>query len=594
METSSSGGVGRRALLASTATAAAGLSGCLQRFRSVQGRDRPEQVSLEVVAPPADEDAVATKIGRTLDKHLSAAGIDTELALLPRTELRRQVLIEDEYDLFVSSYSQAEEPDALRSMLHSSFSNESGWQNPFNFTNLDIDELLMAQRSTTGTERTGLVTELQREVAKQQPFTVVAVPDEIRAVQSQQATGWNRYRLDSPLNLVALETSDRGVDRVGVVATDDRMTYNLNPLAIEYRNDGVFTGLIYDQLCRRYDGAIRPWLAREWTVDRDGDDSVITVHIRPDLTWHDGAPLTADDVAFTFEFLADTSLDQFEASVPAPRFRGRTSLVDGVEVLDSERVRLSFPATATEVATRALTLPVLPRHIWADKSRAAEIAGLDTGNGVTEALIWSNLSPVGSGPFTVDSRIEGEQLVLRRFDDHFLARESQDSLDQFDQTLIGGPSYEELSVRVVRSDEAAVDLLTTADVDAVVSSLDSGAVPIIGRQPGTELLVDTAREFYLVGYNAARHPLGNPHFRRFVASLLDKEYIVEQLFDGYATPAASPLAGTNWLAPSLRWDERDPEIPFAGTDGELDVEQARNSLREAGFEYSKTGTLLQQ
>lgn len=59
-----------------------------------------------------------------------------------------------------------------------------------------------------------------------------------------------------------------------------------------------------------------------------------------------------------------------------------------------------------------------------------------------------------------------------------------------------------------------------------------------------------------------------------------------------AAPAASPLAGTGWTAPSLRWEMEDPSVPFFGSDGELDVVAAREAFRAAGYNYDDQGNLL--
>jgi len=103
--------------------------------------------------------------------------------------------------------------------------------------------------------------------------------------------------------------------------------------------------------------------------------------------------------------------------------------------------------------------------------------------------------------------------------------------------------------------------------------------------------------FYHVGYNARRAPLSNPRFRAVLASLLDKETLVDEAFSGYAEPAASPLAAASeWVPEDLRWDDRetDPVYPFVGESGSVDVERARDRLRDAGYRFDDEGRLLSQ
>jgi peptide/nickel transport system substrate-binding protein len=80
--------------------------------------------------------------------------------------------------------------------------------------------------------------------------------------------------------------------------------------------------------------------------------------------------------------------------------------------------------------------------------------------------------------------------------------------------------------------------------------------------------------------------------RRAIARRFDKEYLVDSVFDGHADPLTTPMVGDKWVPPSLRWDGSDPEVPFAGTGGELDVEQARQYFEDAGLQYTDEGRLV--
>jgi peptide/nickel transport system substrate-binding protein len=64
------------------------------------------------------------------------------------------------------------------------------------------------------------------------------------------------------------------------------------------------------------------------------------------------------------------------------------------------------------------------------------------------------------------------------------------------------------------------------------------------------------------------------------------------VFEGYARPAVSLLAGTDWLPGDLRWNDHDPVTPFLGSAGELDVDRARAAFRDAGYRY-EGGTLVE-
>lgn len=573
----------RRSILAGLAgTASVASAGCVQQVRSIANRTPSEQVSLEVKTVPADVDPRAVKIARRVTNHLQTVGVDAQVRLMDEQELLRDVLINNEFDMYVARHPTYDDPDFLLSLLHSQFVEKSGWQNPFGFTNLDVDELLETQRQTRGTERDGQLAELQRTVVQQQPFAVVAFPDDLWAVSSENYTGWDRFGLGRSLNYLALDSTSDDPKRLETVVTDDRVTANLNPIASEFRNRGTFTGLLYDPLGRRYgDGSgVGPWLAADWNWQDEGDGSpTATVRLREGENWHDGRPITAADVVFTYEFFADTSLGEKESAVPAPRFGGPISLVEAVERIDDRTVEFEFVPSDPAVAVRAFTVPIFPEHEWKSKSSSADVAGIAVGDRTTEALVWDNPEPIGSGPLRFEEKTVGERLVLSRFEDHFLHTDAEAERPPF------GVAFPELVVRVVPSADAALNFLEAGRADATSSAIEPRLAPTVARRDDFDLISKPSRSFYHLGFNVQRSPLGNPRFRQNVARLIDKEAIVAEAFDGYAVPAASPLAVTEWSSPDLAWDDGDPVLPFFGTDGQLDAEQAREAFNEAGYQY---------
>lgn len=589
--------VPRRAVLAGIA---GGLSsGCLQRARSVANRRSPQQVSLSIKTVPADTNGTATEIARLLSTRLEAVGVDVEMNVLAADELYREVLINHDFDIYVAQASNLTDPDFLRPLLHSTFTGEAGWQNPFGYSNLTMDELLERQRRSSGPIRRETVFDILRQITRQQPFSVLAVPEHITAVRPDRFTGWWEFDPTEPMSYLTLKAATEE-DVLRVTTTDSRITRNFNPLAVEFRNHEAFTDLLYDPLVRAYRGQLYPWLAADWTWDTQRETKA-TVQLREELTWHDGSQLTADDVAFTYRFLADTTLGEGDRAVPAPRFRGRISLLDDIERVDAETVRFSFGDTTPEVAQRAFTVPILPVTEWKPRATTVEVAGVDINDGITEALVWPNHEPIGSGPFQLDRRVPEETLVLQRFDDHFLSSVSDEadgsspsnSLDGADGRFVTGAPFETINVRVTSSDETSIELIAAGEADATTTSIGPSSVPRVGRAETLQLQVTPTASFYHLGYNVREEPLGNPRFRRAIASLLDKGQLQQEIFGGYGRPAVAPLAGTKWLPSDLRWNGQDPEVPFAGTDGELDVATARDLFREAGYQYAEDGRLLE-
>lgn len=596
----------RRRLLAAigggslTATA-----GCARRVRSLVTRDAPKQVSLKIKTVPADDDPRATRIARYLAEKLDAVGIAAEITPMSHQTLYRDVLLNQEFDLYVGQFFEPPNPDFLRPLFHSRFAAEPGWQNPFGYANLDVDELLDRQRHEEGKRRRQTLTQVQRSVARDQPLSVIVFPDEIRAVSAGSHGNWKNHNIHSPLGYLGIGRSDTveqgttsnssdgmsGQTAMRMTLTDSRPTENLNPLAPEFRADGTIVNLLYDPLGRWVNGEIQPWMAASWNWTRPPttDGPKVTVRLREDLTWHDGTPITAEDVAFTYRFLPDTSLGRLDSPIPAPRFRGASSLVTDVEIVDDTSVRLTLDASTRAVAARCLTVPILPAHIWEEKTAQATVAGVDINGAVTQALVWPNVTPVGSGPLQFKQRSARESLTFSRNDEHFLTR---DTLAEHLSPYAGGFALDQLSFIVTPSSDASVELIQAGEADATASGVMPDAVPKIGRSANIDLRVNQPQSFYHLGYNVRQEPLSSPRFRRAVSQLLDKAYLTNEIFMGYSEPAASPLARHDALASALAWTGEDPELPFPGKNGTLDIARARKAFREAGYRYSEDGKLL--
>ncbi|MBV7337818.1 peptide ABC transporter substrate-binding protein [Chloroflexi bacterium TSY] len=125
-------------------------------------------------------------------------------------------------------------------------------------------------------------------------------------------------------------------------------------------------------------GRVVPDLAESWTVT---DNVIYTFHLKPDLFWHDGQPITIDDVIFTISVLQDPDV----YSLPSLASLWRAI---GVEKIDDLRVRFTLSEPFTPFLDYT-AIGLLPRHVWGN-TPAAELA-----NGSLDAI------PVSNGPLRV-------------------------------------------------------------------------------------------------------------------------------------------------------------------------------------------------
>ena len=609
----------RRRLLRSLAAGGTLAStGCMRRLRTATGWESVTPVSLGIQTLPADADPYALRVAQSVAGWFRAAGIRTTVTPVAPEELYRRVLLRNDFDAFVGRIpARLRSGDGLYGLLHSRFGSEPGWQNPFGYANLDVDDGLSRQRTATDDARVEALAAVQRGVARTQPFAMVGFPDAIRAVRRDRFDGWHHRDYDSPLGYLSLdeppdelarETGAATADATPTAAddatlrtviTDRRPTENLNPLAAEFRWSPALTGLLYDRLgYESRAGRIEPWLADGWEFETAGGRPRARVRLREGVDWHDGEPVTAADVAFTYALLADVTLGRSgdadtetdsDAPVAAPRFRGRSSLVADAEAVDRRTVAVRFVECSPAVATRAFAVPVLPEHVWRGRAGPASVGGVAFG-GASEVLVTNNVPPVGSGPFAFERNVPGDRLVLERFDDHFLADAAPAELPG---DVDGPPPYERVDVTVVGADETAVSVVAGGGADVTGTAVGAATIPRIGRSEGVDLVVGRSPSPYVVGYNARRPPLTNPRFRNTLGHLIDRQALVEGVFDGYAWPAASPLAGTGLVPPDLVFGDDHPVTPFLGSEGTVDAAAARARFRDAGYEYDD-GTLVER
>lgn len=599
-------GVSRRSFLAAGATGAAiTTSGCINRVRSVVDQNGDDQLSLSITTVPADSDRQNIRIARRLEANLKKVGIDVSLDMRSQSELLKSVLLDHDFDIYVGLHPASYDPDFLYEALYSRYADESGWQNPFGYSAIYFDTLLENQRHADGDERRRHVQSLLTGLAQEKPFEPICHPDEVRVASTDQFDGWTDRQavLASRHGYLGLESTDE-TDQLHALVTDGRLTRNLNPLSATFRERDTIIDLLYDSLLTEHEGSLHPWLAESVTfadasADSDGkgdngdeDDPSLTatVTLREGCQFHDGEPVTAEDVAFTYRFIKDTSWTLARMPSPAPRYRSQADTIDEITVGDDEYQLTMSIAGGRAAAERALTVPILPKHVWSDRvNRHADDETFTPKQGQWSAVTTSNIPPVGSGPFEFDSRSEDEHLTLQRFDEHFTLREDLTLADPIAD--MSEPTVAELRFEVDPGSPSAIGRVADGSADLTASTLDAYSLGAIPDSESVERLETRSQLFYHIGFNVRNEPFSNPHFRRAITQLLDKEAIAEEVFRGNATPAATPLTG-EWVPDALEWDGEDPVTPFTGSDGVLNTDVAKLAFERAGFRHDDNGRLL--
>jgi peptide/nickel transport system substrate-binding protein len=227
--------------------------------------------------------------------------------------------------------------------------------------------------------------------------------------------------------------------RVGWPGSPDTLNPGTGLLAESY----TIYDLVYDTLYDlQFDGTFRLGAADSVEVSEDG--KVYTFKIHEGITFHDGQPLTAADVAF--------SLNLYKAHEDFPYLNFYTLAFETIEAPDESTVVLTLNEAIPNLESQLLALYILPAHIW---------SGFAEGNAAAE---FENLAMIGSGPFKMQEYQQNEFVHLVANPDHFQSP----------------PQIDEVIFQSFGNEDALVQALQTGQVD-MITEMPNTAVPTLNR-----------------------------------------------------------------------------------------------------------------
>ena len=344
--------------------------------------------------------------------------------------------------------------------------------------------------------------------------------------------------LSAPLPAAAASTPpDPLTYRIGTTEECD----GVNPFASSSPVSRECLRLGYDFLTW-YDADYRPVpdIAESWVVSSDG--TTWTFRVREGMSWHDGVPLTAHDVAFTYGLILETREPAYSHYLAG--VKSVTAPDDRTVVIVTRRPRADLLGIA---------VPILPEHVWKDVDPDA----LD---------VAENRPFVGSGPFRVEEVQSGRVRLVAN--------------DAYPDALGGRPALDVLDFVVERDPDALVAAYRAGSLDAIAGYPPAYAA-VLDDAPGTTTVAAPALGLHELAFNcwSSRRSGGNPllldpSVRRAVHWAIDKEKLVATATAGLAVP------GTSLLSPAQlgwRW-----EVPEAGQ-YRYDPLRAKRILEDAGY-----------
>lgn len=306
----------------------------------------------------------------------------------------------------------------------------------------------------------------------------------------------------------------------------------LNPLLDRYNQaDRDIDRLMYGSLIRfNSRGEPVAELAESFAISADA--TLYNLTLREDVLWHDGEPVTADDVIFTFSKFQEGGL---------PGADDLESLWREVEIvkLDDKNVQFQLPESYAAFLDY-LTVGLLPDHLLRGVS-AAELADHPF-----------NREPVGSGPFQFESFLLAED-----------GQVSGVSLTAFEQYAPGRPFLERIEFRFFADSQSALQAFRDGTVDGI-GNVTNEILEAVLAEPGLNLFSARApltATVFLNNRSTDKPFLAQKEFRQALLLAVNREQLISSVLDGQGLPAASPILPGNWAhVDGLNPLPYDPEL----------------------------------
>jgi peptide/nickel transport system substrate-binding protein len=288
----------------------------------------------------------------------------------------------------------------------------------------------------------------------------------------------------------------------------------LNPLTFRSERSHWYDMLVYDTLLSTGDDLeLIPWLASNWTVSSDG--LTITFDIREGVTWHDGNPLTAEDVAFTFEYIRDAP------STIGNWWNIMQNLTSATAV--GNTVTCVFNQLYSFALDNLGQIYILPKHIH--EGIAADDARWDDHTNAT--------NHVGSGPFKFVIRVPDEYTELERNDDWW--GESNYDVRQL-------PNIERFRIDVVIGQDARILAMRQGTADTERYEVFGAYVTEILNAPELQLVTGVASQWdYVWGFNLTVPGLDDIDVRRAMAYAINRQELINIGRLGFGTPTTAAI-----------------------------------------------------
>jgi peptide/nickel transport system substrate-binding protein len=306
---------------------------------------------------------------------------------------------------------------------------------------------------------------------------------------------------------------------------------------------------VFDALTRiGADGSVAPLLAESWTASEDTRTWEFT--IRANARFHDGAPVTVDDVVWSYQRLA--------AEQKSP-VRTYINKVKSVEAAGSSKVRFTLREPFAPFDRQVSLISIIPKRAF-EEIGAAKFA----------------LAPVGSGPFRVVRWVKDDRVELAAFDGYWA----------------GAPKIKTLIFRPVPSETTRAAALSSGELD-VVPILPPALVNSLSARKGLKIEKVASNKVVYVGFDVKNPLLADLRIRQAIDLAINRDALTSRLLRGLGKPSGQVVAPVTFgYAPDIQPTPFDPArakqlVATSGYRGEKIVLQYPNNNLAFGEEVAQ-------
>lgn len=325
---------------------------------------------------------------------------------------------------------------------------------------------------------------------------------------------------------MAVSMTSFAADKSDIVVAVDADVDTLHPTDFSTTVELGVLNQIYDTLLYYSPDGTKdpePRIAESYEISDDGLD--YTFHLRDDVTFHDGTPVTADDVVFSIELY---KASEYQGS--------QISMLSSVEATDEHTVVCHLDAPYSPFL-QGICSPMIASKAYYESSEDDFVN-----------------NPIGTGPYKFVSRAKGSNIKLEANEDYYR----------------GAPEIKEVTFEVIPDSSTKAIALQTGEVN--FAEIDSATKPQLEANPAITIAEVPTSAFSYIAMNTEKEPFNDVKVRQAINYAIDRDNLVAVCYDGEAGVNSNICA-------KERFGYSDDQFQYT-----YDPEKAKELLAEAGIE----------